>query len=574
MAKFDKKLAQILSRRELVGQEALDSMLNEVEQDGEKSLSELLIERSVVDEEVIIGTLAEEMNLPPINLNKVDVAKEALDVIPEDLARYYKVLPVSKIGDVLTIAVANPFDIFTIDDVKIVTGHELLPVVSTDYSIKRAIEKAYNRDEAALDELMQGLDSESALELTKEEEGDDDVDMDAVSDDEENPVVKLVNLIIVNAIKQRASDIHIEIYEKRTRVRYRVDGALFEAMTPPRKLYKTLVTRVKVMCPTMRIDERQRPQDGRFQMRYENRKIDFRVSSLPTVYGEKVVIRILDSSSLKLSLDELGFEQKALDDFRKAVEAPYGMLLVTGPTGSGKSTTLYSAIREVLNDEDNISTVEDPVEYELEGVNQVAINVQRGLTFAGALRSLLRQDPDTIMVGEIRDRETAEIAIRAALTGHLVLSTLHTNDAPSTVVRLVDMGVDAFLVSSSVLLVSAQRLVRTLCQECKKTVKATEEAAREWGFEDEEIEQGIKVFEPGGCSRCTKGYKGRMAMLETMPVSEEIRRRIVGGKSTLDIRAQALEEGMVTLRRAGLNNVLKGLTSMAEVNSMTLAEER
>lgn len=572
MAKFDKKLAQILTRRGMVGEDVLEPLLSEVERDGEKSLSELLIERKMIDEEAVIGMLAEEMSLPPINLNKVDVDKEALEVIPEDLARYYKVLPISKIGNILTIAVANPFDIFTIDDVKIVTGHELLPVVSTDYSIKKAIEKAYNKDEAALDQLMQGLDSESELELTKAEDADEDIDVDAISDDEENPVVKLVNLIIMNAIKQRASDIHIEIYEKRTRVRYRVDGSLFEAMSPPRKLYKTLVTRVKVMCPTMRIDERQRPQDGRFQMRYENRKIDFRVSSLPIVYGEKVVIRILDSSSLKLSLDELGFEQKALDDFRKAVVAPYGMMLVTGPTGSGKSTTLYSAIREVLNDEDNISTVEDPVEYELEGVNQVPINVQRGLTFAGALRSLLRQDPDTIMVGEIRDRETAEIAIRAALTGHLVLSTLHTNDAPSTVIRLVDMGVDAFLVASSVLLVSAQRLVRMLCQECRKTFKPPPEAVREWGFNEDEVEKGITVYEPAGCSRCTKGYKGRMALLETMPMSEEVRRLVVGGKSTLDVRAQALEEGMITLRRAGLNNVLKGLTSMDEINAMTLSE--
>lgn len=570
MAKFDKKLAQIMVKTGLVPQESVDQLLAEVEKNTEKSLTELLVERKVVDEGTIIGTLAEEMNIPPIDLSKVEVDDAALQVMPEDLAKYYQVVPVSKIGNVLTIAVANPFDIFTIDDVKIVTGHELLPVVSTDISIKKAIQKVYNKAQSQLEDLMQGIEK-TEVELTKEEE--EAIDMAAITDeDAENPIVKMVTLIIVQAIKQRASDIHIESYEKRTRVRYRIDGVLSEVMSPPKKMFNNIVSRVKVMCPQMDIAERKRPQDGQFQMKVDGRQVDFRVSVLPLVWGEKVVIRILDSSSLTLTLDELGFEEKALKDFRTAVKAAYGMVLVTGPTGSGKSTTLYSTIREVLTDEENISTVEDPVEYQLEGVNQVPINEKRGMTFAAALRSLLRQDPDTIMIGEIRDKETAEIAIKAALTGHLVFSTLHTNDAPSTITRLVDMGIDAFLVSSSVLLVSAQRLVRRLCQECKEAVKPPREKLVEWGFREDEIAQGLTIYKPNGCGRCFKGYKGRMALLETLPMTDPIRRLIVDKASALDIKEEALKEGMITLRRVGLNNVLRGKTSIEEVCAITMID--
>ncbi|HHN46307.1 MAG TPA: type IV-A pilus assembly ATPase PilB [Planctomycetes bacterium] len=569
MAKFDKKLAQIMVKSGLVAQEQMDGMLAEVEKNTEKSLTELLVERKILDESTIIGTLASEMNIPPIDLNKVEVENAAVEVMPEDLAKYYQVLPISKIGNVLTIAVANPFDIFTIDDVKIVTGHELLPVVSTDMSIKKAIQKVYNKAQSQLDDLMEGL-GDTKIELAKEEE-EEDVDMSAISDeDAEKPVVKMVNLIILQAIKQRASDIHIEPYEKRARIRYRIDGTLMEVMSPPKKIYNTLTSRVKVMCPEMDIAERRRPQDGKFQMKVEGRQVDFRVSVLPLVYGEKVVMRILDSSSLTLTLDELGFEEKALKDFRTAVKAAYGMVLVTGPTGSGKSTTLYSAVREVLTDEENISTVEDPVEYQLEGVNQVPINEKRGLTFAAALRSLLRQDPDTIMVGEIRDRETAEIAVQAALTGHLVFSTLHTNDAPSTVTRLVDMGVDPFLVSGTVILVSAQRLVRKLCAECKQAYTPPKDLMLEWGFTPEEADSQLTIYKPQGCGRCSRGYKGRMALLETLPMSESVRRLVVSGKTAIDIKDQGLKEGMITLRRVGLNNVLRGRTSVEEVLSITM----
>lgn len=571
MAKFDKKLAQILTRRRLLADDAIQPLLDEVEKNADKSLSELLIERKVLTEDTVIGALAEEMNLPPINLNKVAIDKTALEAIPEDVARAYKVLPVAKIGNILTIAVANPFDIFTIDDVKIVSGHELLPVVSTDYSIRKAIEKAYSREEAEIASLVHGLEADEQLEITSTQELDSPPGDEAAGDD--SPIIKLVQLIILQAIKQRASDIHIEIYEKRTRVRYRIDGALREVMAPPRKLYNNLTTRVKVMCPEMDIADRRRPQDGKFQTRYEGRKIDFRVSVLPTVHGEKVVIRILDTAGVGRSLDDLGFEPKALDDFRSAVKAAYGMVLVTGPTGSGKSTTLYSAIKEVMSDEDNISTVEDPVEYEIEGINQVAVNEKAGRGFGDTLRSLLRQDPDTIMIGEIRDRETAEIAVKAALTGHLVLSTLHTNDAASTVTRLLDMGIDAFLVSSSVLLVSAQRLVRKLCQDCKKPVKPDEKVLTRWGFTESEIAAGLTVYEPGGCTRCSQqGYSGRMALLETMPMSEELRRLVTAGASALDLKKQGLKEGMITLRRAGLNNALRGITSVEQVLSLTMAD--
>ena len=571
MAKFDKKLAQILIKTGLMEQPQVDELLAETEKSTEKSLTELLVERKIMDEGTIIGTLAEEMNIPPIDLNKVEIEEEALKIMPEDLAKYYQVLPVSKIGNVLTIAVANPFDIFTIDDVKIVTGHELLPVVSTDLSIKKAIAKVYNKSQSQLDDLMQGIEN-TEFEVTEKEE-DEALNVAAITDGgKDDQIIKMVNTLILQAIKQRASDIHIERYEKRARIRYRIDGVLAEVMSPPKKIYSLITSRVKIMCPEMDIAERQRPQDGKFQMKVDGRQVDFRVSVLPLVWGEKVVIRILDSSSLTLSLDDLGFEEKALKDFRTAVKSAYGMLLVTGPTGSGKSTTLYSAVKEVLVDADNISTVEDPVEYQLEGVNQVPINEKRGMTFAAALKTLLHQDPDTIMLGEIRDKETADIAVRAALTGHLVFSTLHTNDAPSSITRLVDMGIEPFLVAGSVILVSAQRLVRRMCGECKLPYQPPKEKLLEWGFKEDETVQGITIYKPNGCGRCKKGYKGRMALLETMPMSEEVRRLVIKGKSALDVRVQALKEGMVTLRRVGLNNAVRGKTSIEEVLSITMPD--
>ncbi len=569
MNKFDKRLGTILAKRGLVSQEQVDAALGRAASE-KKSLTELLVEGGMTGENAIVGCVAEEMNLPPIDLNKCEVDKDALELIPEDLAQYYQVLPVAKIGKALTLAVANPFDILTLDDVKIVTGCELLPVVSTDMSIKKGIARAYNKAEKEMAELFDKEGNvEDDITLTEKSEDEDDEAMLA-AEGEEAPVVKLVNLVILQAIREGASDIHIEAFEKYVRVRYRVDGACHESINPPLKMHSAIVSRIKIMSE-MDIAERRRPQDGKFQMKVQGRQVDFRVSILPMVHGEKVVIRILDASSLALSLDSLGFEQKSLDDFQKAIASPYGMVLVTGPTGSGKSTTLYSAVKEVLSIEDNITTVEDPVEYQLDGVNQVPVSEKRGLTFAAALRSILRQDPDTVMIGEIRDQETIQIAVKAALTGHLVFSTLHTNDAPSTVTRMVDMGVEPFLVGAATLLIAAQRLGRRLCTECRDKDDMPAEAMIEAGMTKEQT-KGAKLFKPKGCGRCSGGYKGRFALLETMPLNEALRRVITEGGTSLDIKHKALEQDMQTLRKVGLQNALRGKTSMEEILSITMSD--
>jgi type IV pilus assembly protein PilB len=411
------------------------------------------------------------------------------------------------------------------------------------------------------------------IELKKEDASVEELDLEAIAaGHDESPVVKFVNLVIYQAIKDRVSDIHIEPFEKFVRVRYRADGVCYETYRPPKALHNSIVSRIKIMC-AMDIAERRRPQDGKFQIRVEGRQIDFRVSVLPTVHGEKVVLRVLDGGNLALALETLGFEPKALEDFKAAIASDYGMILVTGPTGSGKSTTLYSAVKEILTDEMNFVTVEDPVEYQVLGVNQVQVSEKRGLTFAAALRSILRQDPDVIMIGEIRDTETIEIAIKAALTGHLVLSTLHTNDAASTISRMVDMGVDPFMVASSTLLVSAQRLARRLCKYCKGPLEAPKERLLAVGFLESEVETA-QLFRPVGCGRCKQGYAGRFALLETMPLNEDLKRMIVEGRSAMDIKNRAVtEHGMITLRRCGVLNVIRGNTSIEEVLRTTMPDD-
>ncbi|MBN2405004.1 MAG: Flp pilus assembly complex ATPase component TadA [Coriobacteriia bacterium] len=525
----------------------------------------MVLAGSVVEERDLIGALSEKVGLCPIDLDKVKVEEGTLEVLPQELARLYGVLPIAVIGNVLTLAVSDPFDVVNLDDVGIVTHCDLRPVVSTGPAIARAIERAYNRTENEITAILGTMTNEPEVELREDRDTNDNAEVDLADG---APVVKLVNLMVCEALKGRASDIHIEPFENKVNVRFRQDGILRQALSPPRALHAAMVSRIKIMAG-LDIAERRKPQDGKFQLRIEGRKVDFRVSCLPTVHGEKVVMRILDTSNLGLNLDSLGFEEKALADFRSAVKAPYGMVLVTGPTGSGKSTTLYSAIREVMTPEKNIVTVEDPVEYELEDVNQVPVNPKAGLTFAGSLRSILRQDPDIVLVGEIRDQETAEIAVKAALTGHLVLSTLHTNDAPSTITRLVDMGIDAFLVASSTLVVSAQRLVRRLCKECKEPHEVPPERMLAAGFTDEEIEQAPALYGPHGCARCTNGYRGRFALLETMVMTDAVKRLILKEASSLEIKDQALKDGMITLRRCGLLNALRGKTSLEEVMNIT-----
>jgi type IV pilus assembly protein PilB len=410
------------------------------------------------------------------------------------------------------------------------------------------------------------------IDLKVQEEQAEIIDASNVSSDDA-PAVKLINLMLLKALKERASDIHIEPGETAVRVRLRVDGALHETMRPPSSMLAALISRLKIMA-SLDIAERFAPQDGKFQIRYENRKIDFRLSILPVVGGEKAVMRILDTGSMALKLDTLGYEEKALVDIKNAINAPYGMLLLTGPTGSGKSTTLYSCVKEVATPDINVVTVEDPVEYRMDGINQVPVNPKRGLTFAGALRSILRQDPDVVLVGEIRDQETADIAIKAALTGHLVLSTLHTNDAATTITRLVDMGIDPFMVSSSLLCVGAQRLARKLCTSCRVKIELPQKELLSVGFLENEV-QGLELWgpTPGGCPRCKEGYKGRFAILETLSLNQELKRMIVEGRSAQDIKNVAIREGMLTLRRVGLLNAARGKTSLEEVLRTTLDDK-
>ncbi len=570
MAKLDKKLAAILVKHGIVGPDERDDVLAAASKEN-KSLTHYIIDQSISTEPDIISAISTEMNIPPVDIDKVEIDPEALALIPEDIARQYKVLPVAKIGRSLTLAVADPLDVLTQDDLNIVTGCELMPVVSTDVAIEKAIQRVYGASTGDMEDLVGEMGLEDMLELTEETE--DDIDVGAeTAESESEPVIKLVNLLVAEAVKSNASDIHIEPSEKKVRVRFRIDGACIAKLSPPKKMHNAVVSRIKILA-NLDIAERRKPQDGKFKMKFKDREIDFRVSILPLIYGEKVVMRVLDTAGGGYELDSLGFEERSLKDFSTAIEAANGMVLVTGPTGSGKSTTLYSAVKKIISVEDNITTVEDPVEYTMEGVNQVQVNERAGLGFSESLRSILRQDPDVVLIGEIRDQETAEIAVKAALTGHLVFSTLHTNDASTTITRLVDMGIDSFLVASCVNLVSAQRLVRRLCKECSTTSTPTEEQMREWDFTDEEIASEPTVREPKGCGRCGDvGYKGRLPLLETLPLDQELREIVVNGGSAMAIKQKALEQGMLTLRRVGILNAIAGNTSIDEVLSITMPD--
>jgi type IV pilus assembly protein PilB len=563
---FNRRIVRILEEGALVDMNVLAEAA-QVAAQPDRSVTTFLLEKKLFEEGDLLGILADRLGVPPIDLEKVEPPADLREKVPAELARAVGCLPVSQYGGILTVAVSNPFDVLKHDDLRLQTGCELRLALALEPQIKRACDGFYSSSADEMAKVLDGVDPE--LEVAEKEE--EVVDVAVTGDAEDAPVVKLVNLVIYNAIKAKASDIHIEPFDKRLSVRYRIDGNLSEAMEPPKKLQQSVVSRIKIMAD-MDIAEKRKPQDGKFQVKAEGRQIDFRVSTLPTVHGEKVVCRILDASNLTLSLDGLGFEEKALKDFRDAIGAPYGMILVTGPTGSGKTTTLYSAVKEIMTPDQNFVTVEDPVEYTLEGINQVQVNPKSGLTFAAALRSILRQDPDVVMVGEIRDTETIEIAVKAALTGHLVLSTLHTNDAASTITRMVDMGVDPFMVASSTLLVSAQRLVRRLCQACKEPYHAPKDRLLAIGYTEAEVAAEPVIYRAAGCARCNQGYSGRFAILETLPTTEEVKRMVVEGRSSLDIREKAIEQGMITLRRCALLNALRGKTTVEEVLRVTLGE--
>ncbi|MCG6980401.1 MAG: type IV-A pilus assembly ATPase PilB [Deltaproteobacteria bacterium] len=553
------KLGNFLVREGLITPEQLENALQEQKANG-GMLGSNLVKMGYIEEAELMEFLSKQFGVPSTDPSKLDVDPEVIEMIPGNIVNKYRIVPISLEGQTLTIAMVDPSNIFIIDDIKFLTRKNIRVTVATESSIKSAMDRFYDAG-AALEDVMQEFD-EDGVDVV---EGSEDLDLGELeSAAEQAPVVKLVNLILVDAIKKVASDIHIEPYEKSFRVRYRIDGVLYEVMKPPMKLKNALISRVKIMS-RLDIAERRLPQDGRIKLKTKGREMDFRVSVLPTLFGEKVVLRLLDKSNLQLDMTKLGFEKKQLANFQDAIHKPFGMVLVTGPTGSGKTTTLYSALSELNKTTENISTAEDPVEFNLGGINQVQIHESIGLSFAACLRSFLRQDPDIIMVGEIRDFETAEIAIKAALTGHMVLSTLHTNDAPSTVNRMLNMGVEPFLVSSAVNLILAQRLARRVCLDCKEEIEIPKETLLDLGVPDEEV-GSFKCYHGVGCPTCSQtGYKGRIALYEVMPMYEEIKELVLVGASSTEIKREAMRLGMLTLRQSGINKLKEGITTVEEV---------
>lgn len=557
-----KRLGDILIEEGLLTQEQLSQALYEQRRTGQPLVA-ILINSGLISEEDIVITLSEQLGIPHLRVESYDIPPDVVAQVPEGIARRYHLIPVAKTGTSLTIAMSDPLNIVAVDDVRMLTGYEIETVVSLDSEIKKTIDRCYGGGEEPADAYEDILRDAQADVLTVMDDKDD-IDISHLKKEvEEAPVIRLVNLTLINAIKQSSSDIHIEPFEKEVRVRYRIDGVLRDTQSPPKALQAAVVSRIKVLSE-MDIAERRVPQDGRFRIKFEGREIDFRVSTLPTYFGEKVVLRILDKGALSLDLDKLGFEEQPLEDFRESLGRPNGIILITGPTGSGKTTTLYSALNMLNTPDVNIVTVEDPVEYELHGINQVQTKPEVGLTFASGLRSILRQDPDIVMVGEIRDEETADIAIKAALTGHLVLSTLHTNDAPGAVTRLIDMGMEPFLIASSLLMAAAQRLVRRVCPDCRESYKVPQAVLERAQFPLNPNEK-ILLYKGEGCSRCGQtGYRGRLALLEVLRVRENIQDLIMASVSSGEIKRAAIENGMLTLRQVALRKVKSGLTSLEE----------
>jgi len=523
------------------------------------------IELGYVNEKTLVNYLSKQYEVPGVALSEFPLDKDVLDMIPPEFAQKFNVIPLKREGKYLTVAMVNPKDVFAIDAIRFRTGLDIKPVVACEKSIKKILEEHY-KTKALEDEVMEEMGLEDAIEVIEEEEEERFSDLIAQVDS--GPVVKYVNYLLRNAVKERASDIHIEPYEKEVRVRFRIDGLLHEHKPPPVKLFRAVVSRLKVMAK-LKIQEKRFPQDGRFEARIDGRRVDFRISTVPTLYGEKVALRILDRSQASFDLRDLGFEEESLNHFLKALKNPFGIILVTGPTGSGKTTTLYAALNEINDPGINITTAEDPVEYSLMGINQLQVNESIGLTFASALRAYLRQDPDVIMVGEIRDKTTTEIAIRAALTGHLVLSTVHTNSAAATITRLINMGVEPFLIASTIIVVVSQRLVRKICTSCKAPLKISDDDLVKYGF-DPQVFKGKEIFHGIGCDKCKNtGYSGRIGLFEVLPVTKRIRNMILDRATDDEIEAVAVEEGMITLREAGIRKILRGETDIFEVAKET-----
>ncbi|MCB2153696.1 type IV-A pilus assembly ATPase PilB [bacterium] len=576
---MERKLGEMLVKDNVISAEDLEAALQRQEDSGD-SLGRVLVEMGFASEWEMAAALGKQLNVPFITLSHYDIDRGVLECIPSSIVRKYKIVPVDKTGDTLTIALSDPSNIYLLDELRILTKSQIIPVISFESDINEAISRYYPEevDAGNIDEALKeitdddiravrdDLESESMEMMDDDEEQGDDDDDSEIND---APVIQLVNTIVTEAIKSEASDIHIEPYEKVLRLRYRIDGVLHEMSPPPKKFQNAIISRIKILSD-LDIAEKRLPQDGRFRIKMKNRAIDFRVSTCPMIHGEKVVIRILDQGSLMLNLADLGFDPEELDKLEEAIHKPWGMALITGPTGSGKSTTLYSALSTINDPRKNISTIEDPVEYNLKGINQVAAKQDIGLTFAAGLKSFLRQDPDIIMIGEIRDLETGEIAIKAALTGHLVLSTIHTNDAPSTPQRMINMGVEPFLVSASLVLIEAQRLVRRVCKNCKEEYKPEADIVAALGIDDEDV-----MFAKGrGCDTCRGiGTKGRVGLYEIMSVDDDLRDAITSELPTNKLKKLAVEHGMRTLRMAGVRKAIQGTAPIEEVLAATMADE-
>ncbi|MBE7517341.1 MAG: type IV-A pilus assembly ATPase PilB [Chloracidobacterium sp.] len=615
------KLGEILIRENLITSEQLREALEYQRAHGGR-LGSNLVRLGIVSDDVVTAVLSRQYGVPSINLELFQIGQDVIKLISHEVALKYSVLPVSKVGATLTLAMADPTNVFAMDDIKFMTGFNVEPVIAAESAIQLAIGKYYvgsneidifdaafameaetlaaapatnGNGKKAVHGKANGTADAGPQRLTSDDldvsldrfefdaaegedlevvEENDEIDLAALARaSEDAPVVRLVNVLLVDSLRRGASDIHVEPYEKDFRIRFRIDGVLYDVMHPPLKIRDPLISRLKIMAK-LDISEKRLPQDGRIKIKVKvdnrSRELDFRVSSLPTLFGEKVVLRLLDKDKLMLDMTKLGFEEESLEKFKRAIANPYGMVLVTGPTGSGKTNTLYSALQSLNTPETNIMTAEDPVEFNLTGINQVQMKEQIGLNFAAALRSFLRQDPNIVLVGEIRDFETAEIAIKAALTGHLVLSTLHTNDAPSTVSRLVNMGIEPFLVATSVNIIQAQRLIRRICGNCKEAVNVPEEGLVEIGFSPEETST-LEIFRGKGCATCNNtGYKGRVGLYEVMEINDELRELIIIGASAMELRRKAIELGMITLRESGLHKIRQGITTIEEVVKETV----
>jgi len=562
------RLGELLVRNGLITDDQLVKALGEQQSTGGR-LGSSLVKLGFISEDELSAFLSKQYGVPSVNLNEFEVDPVVIATVPADVAQKYQIVPINRAGSTLIVAMSDPSNIFAIDDLKFMTGYNVEVVVASEAAIKVCIDRYYDQS-ASMADVMGDLED---IDLEVMDEGDD-IDAGALEKAAEDaPVVKLCNLILTDAIKKKASDIHIEPYEKSFRVRYRIDGVLYEVMKPPMKLKNAITSRIKIMAD-LNIAERRLPQDGRIKIKLGGgQDMDYRVNSCPTLFGEKIVLRLLDKSNLQLDMTKLGYEPKALEWFKKEIHKPFGMCLVTGPTGSGKTVSLYSALAELNKTTENISTAEDPVEFNFAGINQVQMHEEIGLNFASALRAFLRQDPDIIMIGEIRDFETAEIGVKAALTGHLVLSTLHTNDAPSTVNRLLNMGIEPFLVASAVNLITAQRLGRRLCAECKQPEEIPAHALVEAGVPEEEASK-LVCMKGQGCSTCNNtGYKGRVGIYQVMPMFEELREMILQGANTAEIKLESMRLGIKTMRQSALTKMGEGVTSFEEVCRCTIADD-